>query len=82
MEDFSRKDLEAADSGRVEQLLAENEVLRSHVRALEEATPPQPQDGRVETDGPSRESLQRENKEMKAEIKRLKELSQSAAKVK
>ena len=74
MEDFSRKDLEAADSGRVEQLLAENETLRSHVQALETS-------GRGETDGPSRDALQQENQEMQEEVKRLKKLSQSAAKV-
>ena len=76
MEDFSRKDLEAADSSRVLQLSAENEALRSHVQTLEKATPPQ-----GETDGPSRQSLEQENAEMLAEIHRLKDLSQSAAKV-
>lgn len=82
MEDFSRKDLESADSssssGQVEQLSAENEALRGQVRALEE----QAASGRAEPDGgPSRDSLLRENEELHGEVERLKTLSKSAAKV-
>jgi hypothetical protein len=75
-EDFSQKDLTHTEPSIVDQLTAENQSLLSRVRALEEAGPSEGVEGRA-----AREALIQEKKELLAENSRLKDLAQSASKV-
>lgn len=73
LEDLSRKDLEA-DSGKLDQLSAENQALRNHIQSLEETA------ARDKRDREGSVPL-REKEELLAEISRLKKLTQSASEV-